>query len=98
MPDAIIDDDECNYQGEVVEGLLSSADWDLLVGVTFYSVHDFELVVDEQGDVEGEMKGTFIITRQNGSTLEGKFSGKITGSNYFDETAELPNFVENVYN
>ena len=57
MPDAIIDDDECNYRGEVVEGLLSSADWDLLVGVTFYSVHDSELVVDEQGDVEGNDEG-----------------------------------------
>ncbi len=41
---------------------------------------------------------TKVTGQQPIVALEGKFSGKITGSNYFNATAELPNFVVNVYN
>ena len=89
MPDEIIKGNNWHYQGEVVEGFLSSCDWDLLVGASFYSVHDSKVKVDEEGNIKGKMEGTFILTRPNGSTLEGKFSGKITGNNYFDPTVTI---------
>ncbi len=61
MPDAIIEGNDWYYQGEVVEGFLSSSDWDLRVGVSFYSVHDSKVEVDGEGNIKGEMEGTFIL-------------------------------------
>ena len=41
---------------------------------------------------------TKVTGQQPIVALEDKFSGRITGSNYFNAAAELPNFAENVYN
>jgi hypothetical protein len=81
MPDPIIKGKTWRYNGEIAEGFLNQCDWDLLAGTAFWSEHDSIVRVDEQGNASGIMKGTFSLTRPDGSgTLEGTFTGIIRGN------------------
>ncbi len=83
MPDPIIKGKIWRYQGEIVEGFLDQCDWDLLAGTVFWSDHDSVVKVDEQYNAKGIMRGTFSLTRPDGSgTLNGTFTGKIQGNLY----------------
>jgi hypothetical protein len=76
--------DTIRFEGEVAESPSISSDWLLIYGTSFYSVHHSEVKVDKKGNVKGNMEGIFQIKAQDGSILEGTFTGKITGS--FDPT------------
>jgi hypothetical protein len=81
MPDPIIKDNTWSYQGEVVQGLLAQCDWALLAPTIFYSGHDSVVRVDDDGNARGLMRGTFSLTRPDGTgTLEGTFTGMIQGN------------------
>lgn len=83
MPDPIIKGKIWRYQDEIAEGFLDQCDWDLLAGTIFWSEHDSVVMVDEQYNAKGMMKGTFSLTRPDGSgTLNGSFTGKIQGNLY----------------
>ena len=83
MPDPVIKGPIWRYQGEIVEGFLDQCDWDLLSGTLFWSEHDSTVNVDEQYNVTGAMRGTFSLTRPDGSgTLKGTFTGRIRGNLY----------------
>jgi hypothetical protein len=83
MPDPIIKGKIWRYQGEITEGFLDQCDWDLLAGTIFWSEHDSVVTVDEQYNAKGMMRGTFSLTRPDGSgTLNGSFTGKIQGNLY----------------
>jgi len=81
MPDPIIKGKIWRYNGEVVEGLLDQCDWDLLAPTVFYSEHDSSVRVNDDGNAKGLMKGTFSLTRFDGTgSLEGTFMGRISGN------------------
>ena len=81
MPDPVIKGKTWRYQGEIVEGFLDQCDWDLLAGTIFYSEHDSIVRVDDEGNARGLMKGTFSLTRPDGTgVLEGTFIGRINGN------------------
>lgn len=81
MPDPIIKGQFWSYQGEIVQGFLEQCDWELLAGTTFYSEHNSVVQVGEDGSAKGFMKGTFALTRPDGTgVLEGTFTGKINGN------------------
>jgi hypothetical protein len=83
MPDPVIRGQIWRYQGEVVEGILNQCDWDLLAPTIFYSEHDSTVRVDDEGNARGLMKGTFSLTRPDGTgSLEGTFTGRIQGNLY----------------
>jgi len=83
MPDPVIKGPIWRYQGEIVEGFLDQCNWDLLAGTVFWSQHDSTVRVDEQFNASGIMRGTFSLTRPDGSgTLTGTFTGKIRGNLY----------------
>ena len=79
MPDPVTQGHIWRYEDEVVEGFFSQCDWDLLAGAAFYSVHDSIVNVDDAGNADGIMKGTFTLTTADG-ILEGTFAGKISGN------------------
>jgi hypothetical protein len=81
MPDPTIKGPIWRYQGEIVEGFLDQCDWDLLAGTVFWSEHDSIVRVSDDGNARGMMKGTFTLTRPDGTgTLEGTFNGRIRGN------------------
>ena len=81
MPDPIIKGKIWRYQDEIVEGFLDQCDWDLLVGTVFWSEHDSIVRVDEEYNARGMMRGTFTLTRPDGSgVLKGSFNGRIKGN------------------
>ena len=81
MPDPIIKGKVWRYQGEIVEGYLDQCDWDLLAGTVFWSEHDSVVRVGDDGSARGVMRGTFTLTRLDGTgTLEGTFTGRISGN------------------
>jgi hypothetical protein len=81
MPDPVIKRNIWCYQGEIVEGLLQQSDWDLIAGTAFWSDHSSVVRVDDEGNANGFMRGTFTLTRPDGSgVLSGTFSGRITGN------------------
>jgi hypothetical protein len=83
MPDPIIQGKVWRYQGEIVEGFLDQSDWDLLAGTVFWSEHDSIVRVDEEYNAAGTMRGTFTLTRPDGTgTLQGTFTGRIQGNLY----------------
>ena len=83
MPDPVIKGPIWRYQGEIVEGFLDQCDWDLLAGTVFWSEHDSTVRVDEQYNASGTMRGTFSLTRPDGSgSLSGTFTGRIRGNLY----------------
>jgi hypothetical protein len=83
MPDPIIKGKIWRYQDEIAEGFLDQCDWDLLAGTIFWSEHDSVVMVDEQYNAKGMMRGTFSLTRPDGSgTLNGSFTGRIQGNLY----------------
>jgi hypothetical protein len=81
MPDPVIKGKVWRYQGEIVEGFLDQCDWDLLAGTVFWSEHDSTVRVDDQGNARGTMRGSFTLTRPDGTgVMEGTFAGKIDGN------------------
>ncbi len=89
MPDPIIKGNVWRYQGEIVEGFLDQCDWDLLAGTVFWSDHDSTVSVDDQYNARGFMRGTFSLTRPDGSgVLSGTFSGKIQGNLYTGDISD----------
>jgi hypothetical protein len=89
MPDPVVKGDVWQYQGEVVEGFLDQCDWDLLAGTVFYSEHDSVVNVDSAFNANGIMKGTFSLTRSDGSgVLKGTFFGKISGNLYTGDISD----------
>jgi hypothetical protein len=83
MPDPVVKNQIWRYQDEIVEGFLDQCDWDLLAGTVFWSEHDSTVRVDEQYNASGMMRGTFSLTRPDGSgALAGTFSGRISGNLY----------------
>jgi hypothetical protein len=89
MPDPIIKGKIWRYNGEVVEGLLQQCTWDLLAPTAFYSEHDSWVRVDDDGDAKGLMKGTFSLTRLDGTgVLEGTFTGRISGNLYTGDISD----------
>lgn len=88
MPDPIMKGNVWRYQGEIVEGFLAECDWDLLAGTAFYSEHDSVVRVGDDGSAKGVMRGTFSLTRPDGSTLEGTFTGRITGNIYTGDISD----------
>ena len=81
MPDPVVKGPIWRYQGEIVEGFLDQCDWDLLAGAIFWSEHDSTVRVDEQYNAGGMMRGTFSLTRPDGSgSLSGTFTGRIRGN------------------
>jgi len=68
------------YHEEIVEGFLDTCDWEPLAGTAFWSTHDSSVRVDEQGNLEGIMRGNFTLTRLDGSVLAGTFTGRIQGN------------------
>ena len=83
MPDPVVKGPIWRYQGEIVEGFLDQCDWDLLAGTVFWSEHDSTVRVDEQYNASGTMRGTFSLTRPDGSgSLSGTFTGRIRGNLY----------------
>jgi hypothetical protein len=83
MPDPVIQKNIWRYQGEIVMGMLDQCDWDLLAGTVFWSEHDSIVRVDDQYNISGVMRGTFSLTRPDGSgALSGVFTGKILGNIY----------------
>lgn len=89
MPDPVIRGKIWRYDGEIVEGFLAQCDWDLLAGTAFWSEHDSTVRVDDQGNASGMMRGTFSLTRPDGSgILEGTFFGKISGNLFTGEISD----------
>jgi len=89
MPDPVIKGKIWRYDGEIAEGFLAQCDWDLLAGTAFWSEHDSVVRVDEQGNANGVMKGTFSMTRPDGSgILEGTFTGRISGNLFTGEISD----------
>jgi hypothetical protein len=83
MPDPVVKGPVWRYQGEIVEGFLDQCDWDLLAGTVFWSQHDSTVRVDEEYNASGIMRGTFSLTRPDGSgSLTGSFTGRIRGNLY----------------
>ena len=83
MPNPVIKGPIWRYQGEIVEGFLDQCDWDLLAGTVFWSEHNSIVRVDEQYNASGVMRGTFSLTRPDGSgSLSGTFTGRIRGNLY----------------
>lgn len=96
MPDPVIRGKIWRYDGEIVEGFLAQCDWDLLAGIAFWSEHDSTVMVDDQGNARGMMKGTFSLTRPDGSgTLEGTFIGRISGNLFTGEIADSGTWFSN---
>ena len=89
MPDPIIKGKVWRYQDEIVEGFLAECDWDSLAGTAFWSEHDSVVRVGDDGSAKGVMKGTFTLTRPDGSgVLKGKFTGKIRGNIYTGDISD----------
>jgi hypothetical protein len=83
MPDPEIKWNIWRYQGEIVEGFLEQCDWDMLAGTVFWSEHSSTVRVDRQYNAWGFMRGTFSLTRPDGTgALSGRFSGTIRGNLY----------------
>jgi hypothetical protein len=83
MPDPIIYGNIWCYQGELVDGMLTQCDWDLLADTMFGSEHSSTVRVDEQYNACGFMRGTFSLTCLDGSgVLTGVFTGRIQGNLY----------------
>ena len=83
MPEPVIKGSTWRYQDEIVEGFLDQCDWDLLAGTVFWSEHDSKVRVDDQYNAHGIMRGTFSLTRPDGSgSLSGIFTGRIRGNLY----------------
>ena len=83
MPDPVTHGNIWRYQGEIVQGILEQCDWDLLAGTVFWSDHSSTVRVDEQYNASGIMRGSFSLTRPDGSgALNGVFTGKIQGNLY----------------
>ncbi len=81
MPDPVIKGNFWRYQGEIAEGFLDQCSWDLLAPTVFYSEHDSWVRVNDDGNANGLMKGTFSLTRPDGTgSLEGTFTGRISGN------------------
>ena len=96
MPDPIIKGKIWRYEGEIVEGFLAQCDWDLLAGTAFWSEHDSIVRVDDQGNANGVMKGTFSLARPDGSgVLEGTFTGLIRGNLYTGDISDTGVWVSN---
>jgi hypothetical protein len=96
MPDPVIKGKIWRYDGEIVEGFLAQCDWDLLAGTVFWSEHDSVVRVDDQGNANGIMKGTFSLARPDGSgVLEGTFTGHITGNLFTGEISDSGVWVSN---
>ena len=94
MPDPIIKGNMWCYQGEVVEGLLYQCDWDLLAPTVFYSEHDSVVRVGDEGNAGGLMRGTFALTRPDGTgTLEGTFIGRIQGNLYTGDISDTGTWI-----
>jgi len=94
MPDPVIKGKIWRYDGEIAEGFLAQCDWDLLAGTAFWSEHDSVVKVDEQGNASGVMKGTFSLTRPDGSgTLEGTFIGRISGNLFTGEISDSGTWI-----
>ena len=89
MPAPAIKGDTWRYQGEIVEGFLLDSDWDLLAGTAFWSEHESTVRVGDDGSARGIMKGTFTLTRPDGTgVLEGTFEGKISGNLFTGDIAD----------
>lgn len=83
MPDPATRGGTWRYQDELVEGILTQCDWDLLADTMFWSEHSSTVRVDEQYNASGIMRGSFSLTRPDGSgALNGVFTGKIRGNLY----------------
>jgi hypothetical protein len=83
MPDPVIHGNIWRYQSELVEGVLTQCDWDLLADTAFWSEHSSTVRVDEQYNACGMMRGSFSLTRPDGSgVLTGVFTGRIQGNLY----------------
>jgi hypothetical protein len=81
MPDPVIKGNLWRYQGEIAEGFLDQCDWDSLAGTAFWSEHDSTVWVDDQGNAKGTMRGSFTLTRPDGTgVMEGTFTGRISGN------------------
>jgi hypothetical protein len=94
MPDPIIKGNIWCYQGEVVQGLLDQCDWDLLAPTVFYSTHDSVVRVDGEGNAGGLMRGTFTLTRPDGTgVLEGTFTGRIQGNLYTGDISDTGTWI-----
>jgi len=89
MPDPAINKDIWSYQGEIAEGFLQDSDWDLLPGTAFWSEHDSVVKVRDDGSTSGIMKGSFTLTRPDGSgVLKGSFEGRISGNLYTGDISD----------
>jgi hypothetical protein len=89
MPDPVIKGKVWRYDGEIVEGFLTQCDWDLLAGTAFWSEHDSVVRVDDQGNAKGVMRGTFSLTRPDGSgVMKGTFIGRIRGNLYTGDISD----------
>lgn len=83
MPNPVVQGPIWRYQGEIVEGIMEQCDWEPLAGTVFWSSHDSTVRVDEQFNASGIMRGTFSLTRPDGSgSLSGTFTGRIRGNLY----------------
>lgn len=81
MPDPVIKGKVWRYKGEIVEGFLDQCDWDLLAGTAFWSEHNSTVRVDDQGNAKGIMRGSFTLTRPDGTgVMKGRFMGRIKGN------------------
>ena len=81
MPDPIIKGNVWRYKGEIVEGFLDTCDWDLLAGTVFWSEHNSTVRVDDEGNAKGVMRGSFTLTRPDGTgVMKGTFTGRINGN------------------
>ena len=81
MPPPTVNGNIWRFSGEeVVSGAPMVADWDLLNGAIFTSIHSSVVFVNSAYDCRGFMWGTFAITNPSGDTLSGVFQGKIKGN------------------
>lgn len=79
--DIIPEGNTIKFSEEVVLGLLTECTWEELAGADFWSTHDSTVLVDENGNARGFMRGSFLLTSTVAEgTISGTFQGKITGN------------------